>query len=552
MSEKAIEFSLLDRETFCVRLTRENDNLQQLLDSTRCVEKISNDCWKYALSDYNGLVHTLEANVRPSQISHLNSSVLKAFEHKIANTQNDTAIDMEYVLEKIEPSLARILKDYQKESIQFAISHKGKALLADDMGLGKTNQAIALLSYYKADRPCLIIVPSSIKLMWKDTIQLYLDKSKSLVQVIENGKTCLDESCDFFVISYDLLKNKEADLLNMNFKFVICDESHLLKSGETLKCKSAKKLTLKAKRVILITGTPALSRPCELYSQVDMIAPGLFFNYHSFGVRYCEGYLVQNMQRAYWDYKGCSNAVELRAILEEKILIRHEKRNHFDASIRKRRSKLVLDENLIDLDERDFKRARKEFVDGSDIKSDSNRRAIIDYFMATSRVKEKAVCEHAKRLLLSGKKCLIFAYHQNVLDALEQLMLDNGYGFIRIDGKVPHKKRHVLVKAFQEEEKYVCALLSLTAAGTGITLTKAKHVLFAELYWNPSQIVQAEDRSHRLGQTENVHVDYLFAKGTIDELLWNILNKKLNILQELALNNENFTRLATRINQQMN
>merc|ERR1712019_123422 len=98
--------------------------------------------------------------------------------------------------------------------------------------------------------------------------------------------------------------------------------------------------------------------------------------------------------------------------------------------------------------------------------------------------------------------------------------------YVRIDGKTAHARRPELVKRFQEEEAVRVAVLSITAAGAGLTLTAAHTVVFAELYWVPGQMHQAEDRAHRIGQHDCVTVQYLVARGTLDDVMYRALEKK--------------------------
>merc|ERR1712019_221012 len=98
--------------------------------------------------------------------------------------------------------------------------------------------------------------------------------------------------------------------------------------------------------------------------------------------------------------------------------------------------------------------------------------------------------------------------------------------YVRIDGSTMASKRPELVKSFQEDESIRVAFLSITAAGTGLTLTAAHTVVFGELYWVPGQMHQAEDRAHRIGQHDCVTVQYLVARGTLDDVMYRALEKK--------------------------
>jgi hypothetical protein len=103
-------------------------------------------------------------------------------------------------------------------------------------------------------------------------------------------------------------------------------------------------------------------------------------------------------------------------------------------------------------------------------------------------------------------------------------------GSIRIDGSTDPAKRYDFVKMFNTDESTRVAILSMTAAGVGLTLTAACHVIFAELFWNPGTLLQCEDRAHRIGQKRAVTIQYIVAKDTFDEQLWELIEKKMGIL----------------------
>ncbi len=153
----------------------------------------------------------------------------------------------------------------------------------------------------------------------------------------------------------------------------------------------------------------------------------------------------------------------------------------------------------------------------------------------TSEIKIGAMCAYIDDLLEADHKMLIFAHHQFVMDALEEHLIKRKTRLIRIDGRTASSGRQALCDAFQSDPAVRAALLSITAASTGLTLTAASCVIFAELYWNPGIIAQAEDRAHRIGQVDSVNVHYLLVKGTMDDCIWPLLRQKLTILQSVGL-----------------
>ena len=133
----------------------------------------------------------------------------------------------------------------------------------------------------------------------------------------------------------------------------------------------------------------------------------------------------------------------------------------------------------------------------------------MEAFRLSGLAKIEAAKTYILDLLSNDIKILIFAHHQKLLNEIETCLNTNHYSFIRIDGSVDNEKRQELVNNFQEKEDIKAAVLSITAAGVGFTLTAASTVVFAELYWTPATMIQAEDRAHRIGQKNSVNCHYL-------------------------------------------
>lgn len=138
-------------------------------------------------------------------------------------------------------------------------------------------------------------------------------------------------------------------------------------------------------------------------------------------------------------------------------------------------------------------------------------------YRLTGEAKVKGVCEFIETLFENGAKFLVFAHHKAVMDELQKFLQQKKIGHVRIDGKVTTENRHERVKAFQEDPKVRCAILSIMAASQGLTLTAASTIVFAELTWTPSILNQAEDRAHRIGQKNSVNIYYMNGRGTVDD-----------------------------------
>lgn len=170
------------------------------------------------------------------------------------------------------------------------------------------------------------------------------------------------------------------------------------------------------------------------------------------------------------------------------------------------------------------------------------KEALLVYFNHTAEAKIRAIMEYIMDMLECGReKFLVFAHHKLVLDSITRELGEKGVNYIRIDGSTPSAERHQLCERFQFSEKSCVAVLSITAANMGLTLHAADMVVFAELFWNPGVLIQAEDRVHRIGQTSNVDIHYLVAKGTADDHLWPMIQEKMNVLEQVGLSEANLS-----------
>jgi SWI/SNF-related matrix-associated actin-dependent regulator 1 of chromatin subfamily A len=160
-------------------------------------------------------------------------------------------------------------------------------------------------------------------------------------------------------------------------------------------------------------------------------------------------------------------------------------------------------------------------------------------YCLTGEAKIKGICEYITYLIDNSCKFLIFAHHTIVLDAIEEQVQKCKIDYIRIDGKVPLLKRQENVNKFQQDENVLVAILGITACATGLTLTKASTVVFAELHFTPTVMIQAEDRVHRIGQdNECVNIHYLVGSETLDDLIFQKLNSKHTVVTKTLDNQQ--------------
>ncbi|NXN32639.1 SMAL1 protein, partial [Nycticryphes semicollaris] len=498
--------------------------------------------WNFLLEDYPKLMEVLLSFVSV-EVEPLPEAVIKTFAAQIQRSTSETDIP-DADLSAVDPEIVMSLMPFQQEGVNFAISRNGRLLLADDMGLGKTLQAICIAAYYRKEWPLLVVTPSSVRFTWAEAFHRWLPSlSPGSTNVIVTGKDNLTASL-INIISFDLLSKMDKQLKN-TFQVVIIDESHFLKNMKTARCRAAMPLLKAARRVILLSGTPAMSRPAELYTQIAAVQPAFFPQFHSFGLRYCD---AKKMPWG-WDYSGSSNLTELKILLKESIMIRRLKSDVLSQLPAKQRKMVVVaPEGISAKTKAVLADEAKKMTKGYDSKQ-QEKEALLLFYNRTAEAKIHSVVEYILELLERGNdKFLVFAHHKIMLDAIVAELEKKHVEYIRIDGSTPSAERQSLCQKFQFSEKQVVAILSLTAANMGLTLSAADLVVFAELFWNPGVLIQAEDRAHRIGQTSSVNVHYLVAKGTADDYLWPMIQEKIEVLGEAGLSETNFSKTAESTN----
>lgn len=505
----------------------------------------------------------------PKKISEVTANILTGTMTKYTK-ENFDRCDM-----LLGEELSRELKPFQREGVLFGLKNNGRVLIGDEMGLGKTLQALALMAFYKDDWPFIVVCPSSIRFQWKDQALRWLGHliNEKDICVIKSGKSEIPSNSKMIIISYEMLAKN--DKYQHKYKSIICDESHYLKNSLSKRTKAVVPLIKHANRCVLLSGTPALNRPSELYEQVSSIIPNLF-SYDEFCGRYC--YKDKNMYTRKLEYVGSKHNEELHLFLTKTIMIRRLKKDVLKELPEKLRSKIPIeippkelneivrylkkleDTKCISVDEYDNVKVNymrsppkkgkgdafnkmntncNETGSGNEDDGDDDNQekiSISHLFKMTGVAKVKGIKEYITYLIEADIKFLLFCHHQLVMDELEEFLKEKNVSYIRVDGTTSMDKREEYIKRFQQDETVKIALLSITACGTGLNLTAANTVVFGELYWVPGQMIQAEDRAHRIGTVHDVvNVHYLIAQSTMDEIIWRTINKKWNALSS-ALN----------------
>lgn len=420
------------------------------------------------------------------------------------------------------------LFEYQRSAVRRGVELGGRLWLADEMGLGKTRTALALVAYF-APATLLVVAPSALRYNWVHEARDWFPGMVALTTA-KQVETVRDDGPKVAVVSYALLAKLRA-----RFEYVVFDESHYLKNAGAQRSKTALRVARQARFVTLLSGTP-LSRNQDVFSQARLLgwdvgpqffpyqcrygalAPAEFFAYR---------YTVPEVTYTPREVVGFSRnarAWELHALLAAWGLVRRTKVDVAQQLPPKLRAAHCVGR----LSATDAAWFTTELQRGAALDGHAAEAHLMRLVVRTSEIKRARVGEYLAETLpaLEGQ-ILIFAHFHATLDMLVTVLERAGLTYVHVDGRCSAAEKQVRVSRFQQDQSVRVALLGIKCAGTGLNLQTARHVVFAELGWNPDDHLQAEDRAHRVGSTvDAVHVSYLLLPGTTDELMWNVLHTK--------------------------
>jgi len=400
---------------------------------------------------------------------------------------------------KVAPKIWDKAFKFQREDIELAVRMGGRCFLSGEMGVGKTMESLGVVSYFRTESSRhLFIVPSYLRGNWWREIDFWIEED---AQVIYKTKDELTNK-PFIVISYDLAVRKFKELNKIEWTSIVCDESHYLKSRNAKRVKVLNQMVSKAPHTLLLSGTPALSKPCELFTQLKILFPNIFKQFSQFAYRYCE------LKKTHWgwDSNGATNCDEMSSIMK-KCMVRRLKKDVLSDLPKKIRKEVY-----ISLTKNEKKELEEKFKELEKLNSILNkvqvankrtrdmafqRQALIsEMFRATARAKIRAVYDYVCGVIQDNtdQKIIIFGYHIITLDNIQNLAEQLKEEFIRIDGSTPQQDRQGFVDAFQDPNGPRIAILSIGACNSGLTLTACHYTIFAELTWTPSLLLQCEDR----------------------------------------------------------
>lgn len=483
--------------------------------------------WEFSILEYNGLVDVVGKYIKSAPPQKVINILAEKIKKKESNIDREKIVAVLVDRQKKEKPV--VLHDFQIAGVVSAVERGYRILIADDMGLGKTIQSISIVKTYlethSTDKSLLIIAETTNCNMWESMARKYIsDRVMGIKEFIREAAGGVQRFA-VVVDTYRKISEISEHLMPEMFFMGIVDESQCLKNIGSQRTQKLVPFLTKVPHVVLLSGTPALSRPAELYTQICIVYPYLY-GYTEYHERYCrveEKYLnaVEKRFKRHIMYTGGKNLDELKIVTETLILIRRLKSGCISLG-EKRRVKVVFQTELVNRESIALKALGEKLPN----------QGILQEFNQSAEEKTKDVIKFVQQIRReSSRKIVIFAFHKGIIQEIYDFYRKRA---VKIDGDTPKAQREELCKRFREDPGIDIAVLSIKTCSTGITLVCASVVIFAELSWTPGDHLQAEDRIYRIGQTESVRIYYLIA-SYFDKKLWPRIHRKISVLNKIGI-----------------
>ncbi|MGF7011621.1 SNF2 family DNA or RNA helicase [Lachnospiraceae bacterium PF1-21] len=501
----------------------------------QCIYK---DEWFYVtgqIDELNELLTLAKIKTRTITISQyielLRSNLLDAV---IVNNVKTSLLDKKIDEKEATPrGVIAKLYSYQKTGylwMKYMLSENGGCILGDEMGLGKTLQAITVMQYYKekGKLPILVVAPVSLLQNWKRECNKFAPDLKILIHHGSKRTGIYTHLKDFDVIilSYNSAVSDSSLLGMIKWQIVILDEAQNIKNPNSNRAKYVKRIPRNAG--IAITGTPFENHVLDIWSIVDFVLPGLLGSKSEY-----EKYISDDVEGGEKIEPILSpimirrNVADVAGELPEKVIIPQA---------------LEMSDEEITKYEEYRREALKESKKGAvgigilqKLRIFCTHPAIgkknIDFEPYYSSIKYQRMCEIVEEIISHDEKIILFTSYTGMFDILERDVPQRfEVPFYKINGSTPVEKRQGIIDEFSQINGSAFLALNPRAAGTGLNITAANHVIHYNLEWNPAIEDQASARAYRRGQTKTVFIYRLFYEDTVEQ----IVNERIEMKREIS------------------
>lgn len=432
-----------------------------------------------------------------------------------------------------------VLRDYQRLGVDWMLKLSSVGMggiLADDMGLGKTLQTLTFL--YATGGQSLVVCPSSLVSNWVEEAARFFPEMQVVAIEGPKRKAVLaeqGEGADLLVTSYALLRQDQAIWRDWGFTTVILDEAQTIKNPEAQVSKAA--FLLSGENRFALTGTPVENSVRDLWSIMNFVQPGYLGKRADFAERYekplskgdepaLRARLSRRLRPLLLRRLKSEVATELPEKIEQIRYVEMGKRQRevYEAILRESRQRVS-----------DAEGGAKRMIALTALLR--LRQACCDLRLTGLKdEKAGAKLELLEELLAEavegGHRVLIFSQFVQFLQAMVPMLAERGWRSCYLDGST--KNRGEVVKRFQEDGEIPVFLISLKAGGVGLNLTAADTVIHVDPWWNPAVEAQATDRAYRIGQERVVTSYKLIARGTVEEKILTLQEKKRALIESLV------------------
>lgn len=474
----------------------------------------------------------------------------------------DRIIDNDYTNIQAPEQLKAILRPYQLAGFQWLMFLKEAGwggILADDMGLGKTVQTLSWLYHYKSQYPqarFLVVCPTTLTYNWEKEIQKFTPDMRALIHhgPKRASSPAAFADVDVIITSYGTIRSDIKMFAEMEFDYVVLDESQAIKNPKSLATKAVS--LLKAKYRLALSGTPIQNNTFDLYAQMNFLNPGMLgsrdFFMNEFAVpidKFQEKDAKEQLRKLVYPFMLRRTKDQVAQDLPEKtetVLyceMGKEQRRIYEAYRSSYQSKI-----LGMIDEQGMQKSQFHILQGlTRLRQICDSPAIIND--AEKFENHSVKLDELTRELVENTgnhKALVFSQFLGMLGLIRESLTAQGIPFVYFDGSTASADREKAIQQFQENEDCKVFLISLKAGGVGLNLTAADYVYIVDPWWNPAVEQQAIDRTHRIGQTKSVFAYRFICKDTIEEKMLLLQERKRLLAEDLITDDSAIMKRLTR------
>jgi len=465
--------------------------------------------------------------------------------------------------------LLHILRPYQESGfhwLNYLREVQWGGILADDMGLGKTIQALSFLHHLKQEQgslKALVVCPTTLMFNWQNEIKKF---TPSLTYYTHHGggrikDNLAQDHIDVIITTYGTLRSDIRQFVEVQFDYVILDESQAIKNPSSKVARAA--CLLRSKNRLCLSGTPLQNNTFDIFAQMNFLNPGMLgsieFFKQEFAIpidKFGEKEQKEHLRKLLYPFILRRTKEQVAKDLPEKqemVLFCEmgtDQRRIYDAYRNDYRDKIlgVVDNQGIQKSQLTILQGLmklRQICDSPAIMKEKNNpgEAPEDFPNVSVKLEEigREITEN-----ISNHKALVFSQFLGMLALIRAKLEELGVNYEYFDGSTSAAERERSINRFQSDDDCRVFLISLKAGGVGLNLTAADYVYIVDPWWNPAVEQQAIDRTHRIGQTKNVFAYRMICTDTVEDKILKLQERKRALARDLITDDESFVKTLTR------